>query len=107
MRRKTENQIIYLIEKLYPQARITVHVGSEKPADDKIAPVETSISHVKHIIAIASGKGGVGKSTLSANLAIALSRKGYRVGLVDADIYGPSMPIMFNVEDAMPVAVRE
>ncbi len=107
MRRKTENQIIYLIEKLYPEARITAHVGSEKPADDKIAPVETSISRVKHIIAIASGKGGVGKSTLSANLAIALSRKGYKVGLVDADIYGPSMPIMFNVEDAMPIAVRE
>ncbi|MDD4819733.1 MAG: Mrp/NBP35 family ATP-binding protein [Flavobacteriales bacterium] len=106
VRKKTENQIIYLLAKIYPEANISATVGSEKPADDKIAPVETSISKVRHIIAIASGKGGVGKSTLSANLAIALAQKGYKVGLVDADIYGPSMPIMFNVENAMPSAVQ-
>ena len=106
MRRKVENQIAYLLEKLYPQAEITARVGSEKPQDDPIAPVETSISRVRHIVAVASGKGGVGKSTVSANLAIALAQAGYRVGLVDADIYGPSMPIMFDCEDAMPAAVE-
>ncbi|UOR06515.1 Mrp/NBP35 family ATP-binding protein [Hymenobacter aerilatus] len=57
---------------------------------------------VKNIIAIASGKGGVGKSTVTANLALALARTGARVGLVDADISGPSMPLMFGVEDARP-----
>ena len=106
MRRKTENQIKYLVGKLYPDAEVTASVGSEKPQDDAITPVETSISKVRHIIAIASGKGGVGKSTLSANLAIALAQSGYKVGLVDADIYGPSMPIMFDAENAMPTAVE-
>ncbi len=57
---------------------------------------------VKNIIVVASGKGGVGKSTVAANLAIALSREGYKTALVDADIYGPSIPRMFGIEDAKP-----
>ena len=61
-----------------------------------------SLSGVKHIIAIGSGKGGVGKSTIAANLAIALHKNGNKVGILDADIYGPSIPIMFDVTDEKP-----
>jgi ATP-binding protein involved in chromosome partitioning len=61
------------------------------------------ISGVKNIIVVASGKGGVGKSTVSANLAITLAQKGYKTALVDADIYGPSIPKMFGIEDRKPI----
>lgn len=71
---------------------IDIHVVEEK----------TALSKVKHIIAVASGKGGVGKSTVAANLAVALARTNQRVGLVDADIYGPSVPTMFGTGDERP-----
>lgn len=71
------------------------------------AGAEHLLPGVKNILAIASGKGGVGKSTLAANLAVALASTGYRTGLLDADIFGPSQPKMFQVEDARPLLERQ
>ena len=61
--------------------------------------INAAMSKIKHVIAVASGKGGVGKSTVAANVALSLAKKGYRVGLADADIYGPSVPTLFNIEN--------
>lgn len=102
-KKKVEVDCIKAIHDLvYEKADVKVNLiinAPEKPANI-IRGKE--IPGVKNIIAIASGKGGVGKSTVSANLAVALADKGYKVGLVDADIYGPSMPIMFDVVNAKP-----
>lgn len=65
------------------------------------------VNNVRHIIGVASGKGGVGKSTVAVNLAVALARLGYKVGLADADVYGPSVPKMTATEGALPEAIKE
>ena len=77
-------------------------VNHQSPSVDNESPI-----HAKHVIAIHSGKGGVGKSTVAANLAVALAQQGYAVGLLDADIHGPSMPKMFHTEDCRPFSVEE
>jgi ATP-binding protein involved in chromosome partitioning len=80
--------------------KVTVNLTAEVSTGRFGAPV---LPGVKNIIAIDSGKGGVGKSTVTSNLALALAKSGAKVGLIDADISGPSVPVMFGVEDAQPV----
>lgn len=86
-----------------PNAVVHIHSKYRKQAQAEAGAEERSLQ-AKHIIAIHSGKGGVGKSTVAVNLAVALAERGLRVGLLDADIHGPSVPKMFHVEDARPVA---
>ena len=87
--------------------RTLTGVFGDVEVDIKVKEETTALSKVKHIIAVASGKGGVGKSTVAANLAVALARANQRVGLIDADIYGPSVPMMFGAEDERPACFEK
>jgi ATP-binding protein involved in chromosome partitioning len=90
-----------------PNVAVNIHPKFVKQLQTTSNDLKRSPICAKHIIAIHSGKGGVGKSTVTANLAVALAQAGYRVGLLDADIHGPSMPKMFHTEDCRPVSVEE
>lgn len=90
----------------YVDANAAVHIHTKFKKQNLQPAVAAPVLQAKHVIAIHSGKGGVGKSTVAANLAIALAQRGMRVGLLDADIHGPSMPKMFHTEDCRPVSAE-
>ena len=91
--------------KTYADANAAVHINTKFRKQNLVPQADTPSIQAKHIIAVHSGKGGVGKSTVAANLAITLANMGYKVGLLDADIHGPSIPKMFHTEDCRPVSV--
>jgi ATP-binding protein involved in chromosome partitioning len=106
IKKRAEDDIKKLIhEKFSPDAIVKVNIkveAKENPNEIK----GKSIPGISNIIAVASGKGGVGKSTTTANLAVTLAKMGFKVGVLDADIYGPSMPIMFDVENEKPISIE-
>ncbi len=103
---KIKKQVEATIEAAFPEARCMVIIREAAPKPRR-REQESSTTNICRIIAVASGKGGVGKSTVTANLAVALRQRGYNVGILDADIYGPSQTKMFGVEGFIPEAERD
>ena len=106
-KKKIEVEIMKAIHaEVHQKAQVKVNVRVDAPEKPKNEIKGNPIPGIQNIIAVASGKGGVGKSTITANMAVTLAKMGFKVGVLDADIYGPSIPIMFDVENERPLSVK-
>jgi ATP-binding protein involved in chromosome partitioning len=105
IKKRAESDVIKtILEKVHPKAQVKVNIKVNAPEKPQIKGKD--IPGIHNIVAIASGKGGVGKSTVTANIAVTLAKMGFKVGVLDADIYGPSIPIMFDVAHERPLSVN-